>query len=153
MYFRQEKEDKMKLIIGEKLQNEEAKHRILVGLARQEQTGNLLSEQDLNNVFKSAGFNYSKETILCCFIYLLKKRQDLLNVHVNDLKDFVRMSVGKAHDLTKTGSNFPIETELAYDYSESESEMADDIQRDETAGATIKSIMSADAAATKAKAE
>ena len=143
----------MKLIIGEKLQNEEAKHRILVGLARQEQTGNLLSEQDLNNVFKSAGFNYSKETILCCFIYLLKKRQDLLNVHVNDLKDFVRMSVGKAHDLTKTGSNFPIETELAYDYSESESEMADDIQRDEAAGATIKSIMSDDAAATKAKAE
>ena len=143
----------MKLIIGEKLQNEEAKHRILVGLARQEQTGNLLSEQDLNNVFKSAGFNYSKETILCCFIYLLKKRQDLLNAHVNDLKDFVRMSDGKAHDLTKTGSNFPIETELAYDYSESESEMADDIQRDETAGATIKSIMSADAAATKAKAE
>ena len=104
---------------------------------------------DLNNVFKSAGFNYSKETITCCFIYLLKKRQDLLNIHVNDLKDFVRDSVGKAHDLTKTGSNFPLETELQYSSDSESDEMADDLQRDENAG-TMKSLKSADAAALKA---
>ena len=94
---------------------------------------------DLNNVFKSGGFNYSKETISCCFIHLLKKRQDLLHIHLSDLSEFVRQSAGKAHDLTKTGSNFPLETELAY--SDSDDEMADDLQRDEaTAGATIKSL-------------
>ena len=49
------------------------------------------------------------------------------------------MSVGKAHDLTKTGSNFPLETELVY--SDSDTDMANDLERDEaTAGATIKSL-------------
>ena len=123
IYFRQEKEDKMKLIIGEKLQDAQSKTRFLVSIHRY--STDSLSELDLKKIFESAGFNYSKETISCCFIFLLKKRQDFLNIHKNDLKEFVRESVGKAHDLTKTGSNFPLETELMY--SDSDSDMADDL--------------------------
>ena len=66
------------------------------------------------------------------------------------MKDFARISAGKAHDLTKTGSNFPLETELIYSDDSDSDDMADDLQRDETAGNTMKSLKSADAAASKA---
>ena len=103
-----------------------------------------LSESDLKKIFETAGFQYSKETISCCFIFLLKKGKNLLHIHKNDLKEFVRESVGKAQDLSMTGSKFPLETELIYS-SDSYSDMADDLQREE-AEATSNSFKSSDAA-------
>lgn len=52
----------------------------------------------------------------CCFIFLLKKRQDgeLLRIRKSDLINFIKESVGKAADFTMTGSKFPLETELVY---------------------------------------
>ena len=50
--------------------------------------GDNLSESDLKKIFETAGFQYSKETISCCFIFLLKKGKNLLHIHKNDLKEF-----------------------------------------------------------------
>jgi len=57
---------------------------------------------------------FNKETLQCCFIYLLKssKNNDLYEINKGDWANFIRTSAGKAHDFTMTGSKFPLETEL-----------------------------------------
>lgn len=65
-------------------------------------------------MFKKANLNFNKETLLCCFIFLLKKTDSYLNVRRNDFIEFVQSSGAKAHDFTMTGGNFPVETELVY---------------------------------------
>ena len=116
VYFRQEKEEKMKLIIGEKLQEASNKVKLLNVIQRHSKKNDQLKYEDLKKIFEQAQFNYNKETMQCCFIFLLKKRQDgeLLRIRKSDLINFIKESVGKAADFTMTGSKFPLETELVY---------------------------------------
>lgn len=72
-------------------------------------------------MLSQAGLQFSKETIDCCFVYLLKKSDDLLMVRKSSLLEFVHSVAGKALDFSMTGSRFPLETELVYS-SDSEEE-------------------------------
>ena len=115
VYYRAEKEEKMRLIIGERLQNVQVKTKLLSavkdgsqGLRKLE----ALNYEQLASMFKKAGMDYNKETIQCCFIFLLKKSDDLLLIKTKELIEFVHSSGAKAHEFTMTGASFPIETEL-----------------------------------------
>ena len=79
-----------------------------------------LSYEQVKMIFDSAGFLFTKETIQCCFIFLMKKTKDLLQIEKSDLVQFIHSSAGKAHDFTMTGAKFPIETDLVYSSSDDE---------------------------------
>lgn len=106
VYFRQDKEEKMKLIIGEKLQEPQQRTKLLNVVQRQAKKDEELTFEQLVAIFQQARFSYDKATMQCCFIFLLKKRQDgeLLRVRKSDLVDFIHQSSGKAADFTLTGS-------------------------------------------------
>ena len=142
VYFRQEKEEKMKLIIGEKLQEAQNKTKLLNVIQRYSKKEDQMTYENLKSIFEQAKFNYSKETIQCCFIFLLKKRQDgeLLRIRKSDFITFIHQSVGKAADFTMTGSKFPLETELVYSSDSDDDEVPTDKEFSNNEGqATLKS--------------
>jgi hypothetical protein len=61
----------MRLIIGEKLQEAQMKTRLLSVLQNNKKDS--LTQDDLRSVFDLAGLTFSKDTVACCFIFLLKK--------------------------------------------------------------------------------
>ena len=65
-------------------------------------------------MFNKASLIFNKETLSCCFIFLLKKTDDYFCIRKKDLIEFIHQSGAKAHDFTMTGAAFPIETDLAY---------------------------------------
>jgi len=65
-------------------------------------------------LFEQSGLSFSRETLQCCFIYLLIQSNDLLQVRKSDLHHFVTTCGKKAYDFTMTGSKFPVETDLVY---------------------------------------
>lgn len=66
----------MKLIVGEKLQEPQVKSRLLSVLKQNQK--NEMSLDDLKVVLSSANLLLTKETIECCFIFLLKKSNSLV---------------------------------------------------------------------------
>lgn len=81
-------------------------------------------------MFKKADLFYSKETVQCCFIFLLRKSDNLMYIKTKELVEFIHASGAKAHDFTMTGANFPVETELVYS-SDSDGGYSDDDNADE----------------------
>ena len=138
VYFRPDKEEKMKLIIGEKLQEAQMKTKLLNSVQRTvSRKEEQLTFEQLLAIFQQAQFNYDRATMQCCFIFLLKKRQDgdLLRIRKSDLINFIHQSSGKAADFTLTGSKFPLETDLVY----SSSEDGDGLPQDKDFGGSLKS--------------
>ena len=72
VFFRPDKEDKMKLIIGEKLQESKNSTKALVAIQRHRSDS--MTFEQMKDVFVSAGLSFSKETYQCCFIFLLRKQ-------------------------------------------------------------------------------
>jgi len=85
-----------------------------------------MSCEQMTGVFEKAGLVFTtRETVQCCFIFLLKKTTDFMAIKSKDLIEFVHASGAKAHDFTMTGASFPVETELVYS---SDSEHGNDMQ-------------------------
>ena len=66
------------------------------------------------------------ETLQCCFLYLLRKSDELHKIDKNKFIEFVGSCAIQALMFTRSGSKIPMETELAYssesDYEELERE-------------------------------
>ena len=73
-----------------------------------------LTVEQMSQIFAKAGLQFNKETLTCCFLFLLKKADDYLCIQKKDFVEFIHSSGAKAHDFTMTGAAFPIETDLAY---------------------------------------
>ncbi len=101
-----------------------------------------MTQDDLKSVFESAGFAFSRETIACCFIFLLKKSGDLLYMRKSDLVSFIHNSAGKALDFSMTGSRFPMECELNYSSDSEEVNFPDEVavKTEVKFEATVKSV-------------
>lgn len=123
VFFRDGNDDNMKLVIGEKLQEAQTLSKVCHEI--QQLQDDRLDFEQMVKVFRQAGLNkFSKETLQCCFIYLLKQSEDLMYVSKTDLHAFVTSSGKKAYDFTMTGSKFPVETDLMYS---EDSEIEDEV--------------------------
>lgn len=88
IYFRPDKEEKMKLIVGERLQNAQVKTMLLqeIKSTRVEE----LKFEEMEGVLMRAGLMFTnKECVQCCFIFLLKKTTGLMHIKSKDFVDFV----------------------------------------------------------------
>jgi len=110
-YYAAEKEEKVKLIVGEKIQNDISKSRLIAHLKSSD--AKTLSFSEFDECFEQSGIKLAKETIECAFIHLVKKSKGLVvDVDKDVFLRFILDSSTQAYNMTMTGNAFPIEKEL-----------------------------------------
>ena len=134
-YYNDSKEEKMKLIIGQRFMDNDAKGKMLVYLKQNMANNVMLTYELFLQVFKSASIQLDKNTLKCCFVYLLRncsKGKQFYEILKQDLIDFVNSNQGNAskqneESLRLTGKEFvfPREDELNYSESEADNDSVD----------------------------
>ena len=127
-YYNDSKEEKMKLIIGQRFMDNDCKGKMNVYLKQNMANNVMLTYELFLQVFKSAGIQLDKNTLKCCFVYLLRncsKGKQFYEILKQDLIDFVNTNQGNAskqneESLKLTGKDYVFPKEDELNYSESE---------------------------------
>ena len=117
--FYKDREEKLILIVGEKIQEDRAKDRLIDTIRNSEELkGQLLTFEKFKRAFELSRIILAQETLECTFIHLLKLSHGVLEITKEQFINFVNRSKEKALTYTISGMTFPNEADL-FEFSDS----------------------------------
>ena len=118
--YSKDREDKLILIVGEKIQEDRAKDRLIDTIQiAEELKGPVLTFEKFKRAFELSRITLREDTLECTFIHLLKLSNGILEISKSEFIKFVNQSKEKAFTYTMSGMTFPNEADL-FEFSDSE---------------------------------
>ena len=128
LYYK-DREEKLILIVGEKIQEDKARDSLIMTVKNSAELKDpCLTFEQFKRAFQLSSISLAPETLECTFIHLLKLNNRILEIEKDHFISFINRSKEKAFTYTMSGMTFPNEAEL-FDISDSE-EPSDNLERD-----------------------
>ena len=112
LYYK-DREEKLLLIVGEKIQEDKARDSLIMTIKNSSELRDFsMNFEQFKRAFSLSKINLAEETLECTFIHLLKLNNRILDIGKEQFISFINRSKEKAFTYTMSGMTFPNEAEL-----------------------------------------